>query len=95
MKSKDYRKEGRKPKERRARLNIDELESVTGGGAPNSICFEDALYQIKYGKNHTATITLLDGTNKTATYNGKTHEWDKGAAYIPDYMKKSIEKYYK
>ena len=95
MKSKDYRKEGRKLKERRAKLDIDEMDSVTGGGAPSSTCFEDAVYQIKYGKNRIATITLLDGTNKTATYNGKTHEWDKGAIHIPDYMKKNVEKYYR
>lgn len=95
MKSKDYRKENRKPKERRARLGIDEMESTMGGGAPNSNYFNDALFQIKYGRSKTATITLLDGTNRTATYNGKTHEWDKGAVYIPDYMRKTIEKYYK
>ncbi len=88
MKSKDIRKDCKGPKKAKSDLdNKVEVQDVT-------MPVEDARYQIMYGKNHKATITILSGPNKnkTTVYNGRTKEWT-GTA-IPVEIQKTIERYY-
>lgn len=90
MKSKDIHREGRKPKERRSRYDIENyIEEAKGG-----IFSTDARYRTTYGKHCKATVTFLDGPfkNQSATYNGKTKEWS--GADVPEEIKKSVERYY-
>ncbi|MBR3115722.1 hypothetical protein IKF30_00625 [Candidatus Saccharibacteria bacterium] len=90
MKSKDILKEGRKPKERRVKLDIDSFIETSKGKAFDV----DAKYRISYGKNFKATVTYLDGPlkNQSAIYNGKTREWS--GADVPNGIKKSVEQFY-
>ena len=88
MKSKDIRKDCKGLKKAKSDLgNKAEVRDVT-------MPVEDAQYQIMYGKNHKATITILSGPskNKTTVYNGRTKEWT-GVA-IPVEIQKTIERYY-
>lgn len=93
MKGRDYRKEGRKPKERRQRIEDDSMEKVTGGGVSENVT-DDAKYCTSYGRNRIAKITLLDGSNRSAIYNGNTHEWEKDDKRIPEVIKHAVESYY-
>lgn len=89
MKSKNIRREGRGPKERRAiddkTINVDQNTAIPT---------EEAKYRIVYGKHYRATVTFLEGPhkNKTATYDGKTNEWT--GVKIPAEIKRGVERYY-
>ena len=98
MKGKNILKEGRSFKDRRTgKMNNEQLTDTIGGIVkPNSYqaSFGDALYRTSYGRNHTAKIELLDGSNYVATYNGQTKEWSGDFDKVPSGCRKAVEGFY-
>ena len=95
MKSKNILKENRIPKDRRlGRIDKQPTNGNTDSNADKyRSSFGEAKYRTQYGVR-TATVELLDGSKRVATYSNITKQWYGNAEMIPSWHKTAVEGYY-